>query len=296
MWWMSAWQEVRQVESMDIVWVHLMMVSWCMVLGEIITKIEIPWCPVNVELLLVWAISDPIEAHVHGTWFLLFNCVVDYTTCSWIVCLYWCGQSRSCNDCHNMVASLPLTKSAPSLASAADDITCLSILQTVCMALLWRVGEVGRGVLLRKKWPPARLCASASVKYDGSEWTCSIMSLAWYHTFGIWVGCTVIEKLCDGFRCSLGAFCLCWCDGAQGNSHGRVYGLSIKQESTDYLLNTCDIGSGKFFRIIYWKWELLCMTICGQVVWLWCVHQPFRRRMLEFVECRANAWRGWQCG
>lgn len=77
-----------------------------------------------------------------------------------------------------MVASLPLTKSAPSLASAADDITCLSILQTVCMALLWRVGEVGRGVLLRKKWPPARLCASASVKYDGSEWTCSIMSLA----------------------------------------------------------------------------------------------------------------------
>jgi hypothetical protein len=66
-------------------------------------------------------------------------------------------------------------KNAPSSASAADDITNLTIVAFVNIAPL-----LGGEVLLfdRKKWPPARLRDFFLLAYPGLLWTWRIMSLA----------------------------------------------------------------------------------------------------------------------
>ena len=42
------------------------MVSWGMVLGEVVTMVAFPLEPVDVELFLGYSVLDPEESHVHG--------------------------------------------------------------------------------------------------------------------------------------------------------------------------------------------------------------------------------------
>ena len=70
-----------------------------------------------------------------------------------------------------------LMKSAPSSASAADDMTALMILAIVNTATL--LG--GNSVLFdMKKYPPDLLLGFVSERYEASLWPARTISLAWY--------------------------------------------------------------------------------------------------------------------
>ena len=75
------------------------------------------------------------------------------------------------------IASRAFMYSAPSLASAALDMTAFSILEMLSTAPL-----SGQSSTLdeQKKWPPARLLAAGSLRYEASLWTARTMSLFSY--------------------------------------------------------------------------------------------------------------------
>ncbi len=61
-----------------------------------------------------------------------------------------------------------------SSASAADNISALIICDMLRITLL--LGGSSK-LLEQKKWPPAQLCALASLRYKASKWTVKIMLL-----------------------------------------------------------------------------------------------------------------------
>ncbi len=72
------------------------------------------------------------------------------------------------------ITSWAFMYSAPSSASAALDMTTLSILDMLSTAPL--LG--GSSTLAeQKKWPPAQLLAAGSLSYKASLWTARTMSL-----------------------------------------------------------------------------------------------------------------------
>ncbi len=75
------------------------------------------------------------------------------------------------------IASRAFMYSAPSSASAALDMTALSILEMLSTAPL-----LGGSSTLdeQKKWPPAQLLAEGSLRYEASLWTAITMSLFLY--------------------------------------------------------------------------------------------------------------------
>ena len=88
-----------------------------------------------------------------------------------------CVCPISSSDWSAGMASLQLTKSAPSSASAADDITALMILAIVNTATFL----VGNAVLFdMKKCLPAMLLDFVSERYEESLWPARTMSLMCY--------------------------------------------------------------------------------------------------------------------
>jgi hypothetical protein len=61
-------------------------------------------------------------------------------------------------------ASFVLSKSAPSSASTAYAAMSLRIVQVIWIVPLMNIGSVSRGMLPRKKYPPARLCAMGALR------------------------------------------------------------------------------------------------------------------------------------
>ena len=60
--------EVSKLEMWLVVeelWAHEAMMAWGMVFGVIVPKVGASRAPVNLELTLMSAISDPVEAHVN---------------------------------------------------------------------------------------------------------------------------------------------------------------------------------------------------------------------------------------
>ena len=72
--------------------------------------------------------------------------------------------------------SFAFMKRAPSSASAAEYAINFMMLQGVYIAPFRRMGELSRGIHLRKKCPVARLLAPLSEAYDASEWTLRTIS------------------------------------------------------------------------------------------------------------------------
>jgi len=62
-----------------------------MVLGKIICPVGGTWAPKDVELALLFAIAEPIEAHVHSLGAFLFDCAIGNPTGSVVVSLEWGG-------------------------------------------------------------------------------------------------------------------------------------------------------------------------------------------------------------
>ena len=59
---------------MKIKWSHKTMVSWRMVFGGVISKISGTRSPVDKKFLVVDAILNPVEVHVHGFSPFDFDC------------------------------------------------------------------------------------------------------------------------------------------------------------------------------------------------------------------------------
>ena len=68
-----------------------------MVLGVVVPKIDVTWSVVDEELLLGFAILDPVEAHVDGFGSFLFYCFVGESDGGGVVDLNrggWLGMSH----------------------------------------------------------------------------------------------------------------------------------------------------------------------------------------------------------
>ena len=79
--------------------------------------------------------------------------------------------------CRIETAVFALMNSAPNSASAADDMTALIIIWEIL-----RTAPLLRGMFsfpAMNMWPPARLRALASDKYEASLWMARTISLAW---------------------------------------------------------------------------------------------------------------------
>ena len=98
--------------------------------------------------------------------FVAFGCILLLTTPLAVelsVCMGVgsCLCPNSSSVVHIGMACFALMKRAPSLASAAEDITvCMILAMLRTVPLLSRMGLL----VDRKKWPPAQLCAFGSLR------------------------------------------------------------------------------------------------------------------------------------
>jgi len=69
------------------------MVSWTVMFGEVVGEVDGTGCPEHVELALVNAIAEPVEAHVDCLRSVLFDCgihdsiggaVIGSNGCRWL--------------------------------------------------------------------------------------------------------------------------------------------------------------------------------------------------------------------
>jgi hypothetical protein len=99
-----------------------------MVFGKIVTKVTIAWAPINAELPLFESISDPKEMHVHGFGSSLLDRVRElFVSISFGRCTY----PSSSKMIRMGTSSIALTKLAPTSDSAAEDMMCLRMMETV---------------------------------------------------------------------------------------------------------------------------------------------------------------------
>jgi hypothetical protein len=53
---------------------------WRMMFAVVVCQVEFPWTPIDMELALIDAVPDSVEAHVNGARALLFDVVIGDTT------------------------------------------------------------------------------------------------------------------------------------------------------------------------------------------------------------------------
>ena len=56
-----------------------------MVLAKVVAQVSTPWFPTHIELALLDAVLEPVEAHVHGFGMALLDGVIGYTVSTGIV-------------------------------------------------------------------------------------------------------------------------------------------------------------------------------------------------------------------
>ena len=102
-----------------------------------------------------------------------------------------------------------LMKSAPNSTSAADTATSFSMVHVMAILPLSLIFSPLRGMLPRKKYPPALLLPRGAVRYDASECMLSTISdaLNWMIAFGlVCIYCTRCWTCCIvrsvGLACS----------------------------------------------------------------------------------------------
>ena len=69
------------------------------VLGEVVTKVSVSGFPINEKLALSCAVLDPIEAHVDGFGYFLFDCAVGKAFSGGVVDTYWSRWLRVPDFC-----------------------------------------------------------------------------------------------------------------------------------------------------------------------------------------------------
>ena len=103
----------------------LVMGQW-MMFCEIVSKVGFASAPVDVELVLVDSVLDPVESHVHGFGSALLDGVVGYAVCDGVIGAHggwWLGMPHVFKGLPRTTPSWPLTKSLPVSASATDAMT-----------------------------------------------------------------------------------------------------------------------------------------------------------------------------
>jgi hypothetical protein len=100
-----------RVFVMHILWSHVLVISWRMVLSEIITHIGVTRCPTYIELVLFNSVFYPAESRVHCFGALLLDCVIDDAICGGVVSFELCGilcvaHFRKCCACDSSFFSI----------------------------------------------------------------------------------------------------------------------------------------------------------------------------------------------
>ena len=82
---------IRWALSIDVEvdWSYPLVISWCVVFGGIVGKVLNAFFPVNFELLLRNAVSNPIKTHIDCFRLSLFHGATDDATCCAVVRGEW---------------------------------------------------------------------------------------------------------------------------------------------------------------------------------------------------------------
>ncbi len=99
---------------------------------------------------------------------------------------FWLRVAQLFESLQKFMPSLQLRNRAPSLASAAEATMKQRMAHKVKNASLSLMGSPSFAFRPMKKCPHALLRASASDKYDASEWTFMIMSDVRYQIDALW--------------------------------------------------------------------------------------------------------------
>ena len=201
-----------------------------MVLRIEVTKVCCSWGPEDMELFLVHAVLDPVEAHVDGFGSYLFAGAVSNSDCGGIVYLDRCGwlwmahfvecdaegygffavvkegsHFRFCCGRHDIADDLGDGENG-SIRRWVGTVWCgtkveMATYTTACFGL----GEVGR--------------VTVDVEYHvaGGE-----------SEDGIWVSGAIVQKVGHGVHCCLGSIGLGGGDVVQEMEHCRVHSAGIK--------------------------------------------------------------------
>jgi hypothetical protein len=70
----------------------LVVLRWCVVFSEIIGQVGRSWPPIYIALFLLYPVLYPIELHLHGFGFLLFDLFVGKTVGGGVVHLHRGGR------------------------------------------------------------------------------------------------------------------------------------------------------------------------------------------------------------
>ena len=144
--------------------------------------------PIYDELSLSNPVPNLVKTHIHWSWLLLFQCFfvnLSAVKLSVHIGVDGCSWPNYLSVVWVTTASCPLKNKPAYSASAAEAMMWLRGLLAVCKGPLGFGGLSGGFVgsmdaLLRKKWPPTRLLAFHTDRYDVSLSTWSTILLAWY--------------------------------------------------------------------------------------------------------------------
>jgi hypothetical protein len=62
---------------MEEEWSHGSVVGSCVMFGVVISAVDLPCFPKDMELTLAYSVSNPVEAHVNGAGSALFRCFIE---------------------------------------------------------------------------------------------------------------------------------------------------------------------------------------------------------------------------
>ena len=225
---------------MQVEGTHALVVSWCMVLAEVVAQVGVSWLPVNSELSLFNTVLEPVESHVDGFGAALLDSAIEDSIGTFVVSLD--GGCR-----------LGMAELDESLADGATNLcvvvgsshirfgsTAHDIPEDVDIS---QDGSIERGSI--RVISEVVVATNSGVGFGAAE-VGGISVDAVDHLAGlvaddsIRMGGSVVEELDSGLGSGLSAMGLFRAEFVEGNQHGVVHGTAVEEEGADDLLEALD--------------------------------------------------------
>jgi hypothetical protein len=229
------------------------MVRGRVVFGVVVGKVFVAFAPVDKEVALADAVSNPIEPHVHGLGAALFDGVVADACCTCVVGLdgsCWLGVSHVLEDGSEHCGFLAIVKEGGefNFGGGGEDREEDGG-ENVNGAIVWWWGRVGRWCFGWVGETRAHVEVAASsgacvflgeiggVAVDMKNHVAGMKSKG-----GVGMGGGVVEELCDSDGGGFGTIVLLGGEGTKGDEHGAVNCPCIVEKGAYHLLQTLELS------------------------------------------------------
>jgi len=254
---------------MEVHWSHRLVVRRGEVLGVVIGKIISALLPVDAELALANAVTDPVETHINRFGAALLDGVIDETIGTSIVRLDrrgWLGVAHFDEGSPDLASVLAIEVKASefSFEGRAHD-----ILQDGADDVDGAIGfgrwSIGGAINVATK---VEVSTNAGASF-GLRKVGGITVDAEYHVAGmvtyhaIWMGGSIVQEVGACFDSGFRAMGLGGGKSAEGRKHGVVNGSGIVEEDSNDFLESSNALLVKGFRGVRRCSELDLGTILG---------------------------------